>query len=478
MLPAREDGGSGGVVGSIRAVDHPALTFLGATGTVTGSRFLIETHGARVLVDCGLFQGLKKLRLRNWERFPVDPSTLDAILVTHAHLDHVGYLPVLCRDGFRGPVLATGSTRDLAAIVLPDSGHLQEEEAAFANRAGFSKHRPALPLYTEDDARRAVGRFSAVGFDRTVEVARGVTATFRPAGHILGSSTVTIELEGRTITFSGDLGRPEHPLLCPPAPLDRPGTVVVESTYGNRLHDEARARDVLRDALNRTLRRGGTAIIPAFAVDRTEVVLQLLAGMRAEGSIPEVPIYVDSPMALSALRVYEHAIRDGLPDVRPGLPPEPFDAGNVVEVRDVEDSKAIDRSAFPSIVVSASGMATGGRVLHHLARRLPDPRNAVILVGFQAEGTRGRRLASGERAVKMLGRYVPVRAEVVDATGLSVHADRDELVDWLATASEPPEAVYVVHGEPAASQALVEHIADRLDLPAVAPSFGERVTIV
>ena len=459
-------------------MNGPVITFLGAAGTVTGSRYLVETGASRILVDCGLYQGLKDLRLRNWAPFPVDPATIDAILLTHAHLDHCGYLPVLVRDGYRGRVIATRSTGALAGIVLPDSGHLQEEEAAFANRKGFSKHKPALPLYTEDDARRTLKRFDEAEFGTPVEVARGVTATFHRAGHILGSATITLALGGSsTVVFSGDLGRPHHPMLEPPDPVGQAGTIVVESTYGDRIHDDAGTLERLRDAVVRTVRRGGTIVIPAFAVDRTEVVLQHLAKMRSDGEIPDVPLYVDSPMALAALRVYEAALHDHAFDVRAGLPRDPFDAGNVFEVRTPEESKALDAMSYPSIVVSASGMAAGGRVLHHLARRLPDSRNTVVLVGFQAEGTRGRRLLRGERVVKMLGRYVPVRAEIIDATGLSVHADRDELVGWLATAEDPPGAIFVLHGEPAASAALVDAIGRRLGWPAVAPRFGERVRV-
>ncbi len=459
-------------------MNGPLITFLGAAGTVTGSRFLVESGEARVLVDCGLYQGLKELRLRNWEPFAVDPATIDAILLTHAHLDHCGYLPVLVRDGFRGRIVATRSTLALADIVLPDSGHLQEEEAAYANRKGFSKHKPALPLYTEEDARRTLRRSDVAEFASPIEVAPGITATFGRAGHILGSATITLTLgDTPPIIFSGDLGRPHHPLLVPPDPVGRAGTIVVESTYGNRTHDDAGTLDRLRDAIVRTVKRGGTVVIPAFAVDRTEVVLQHLAEMHAAGDIPDVPVYVDSPMALAALRVYEAALRERAPDVRPSLPRDPFDAGNVVEVRSPAESKALDAMAYPSIVVSASGMASGGRVLHHLARRLPDSRSTVILVGFQAEGTRGRRLLDGERVVKMLGRYVPVRAEIIDATALSVHADGGELIGWLETAEAPPDAIFTVHGEPAASAALVDAIDRDLGWTAVAPTHGERVRL-
>lgn len=419
-----------------------------------------------MLVDCGLFQGLKQLRLRNWEPFPVEPSSIDAVVLTHAHIDHSGYLPALVRDGFTGSIHATPATAALARIVLPDSGHLQEEEARYANRKGFSKHRPARPLYTEADARHALGHLASTDFDEPFEVAPGVQATFSPAGHILGSAIVSIELldTGRQITFSGDLGRPHHPLLRPPSPIGRTDVVVVESTYGNRTHDDASTIDTLRDAINRTAARGGTVVIPAFAVDRTEVVLFHLRALVAAGDIPDLPVYVDSPMALAALRVYRRAVDEGSPEVDPTLAQlgDPFDTGNTTEIRDVEESMALAGIHLPCIIISASGMATGGRVVHHLARLLPSHRNTVLLVGFQAPGTRGRSLLDGARTLRMLGVEVPVRAAVVDVPALSVHADQHELCDWVATADPPPEVVHLVHGEPAAAGALAEVLSQRL----------------
>jgi metallo-beta-lactamase family protein len=457
------------------------LAFLGGVRTVTGSRFLLEHGSRRVLVDCGLYQGLKDLRLRNWAAFPVDPGTIDAVVVTHAHLDHVGYLPRLCTAGFRGPVLVTAGTAALAAIVLPDSGHLQEEEAAYANRMGFSKHRPALPLYTEDDAIRALDNLQVADFSDEMALGEDVMVTFGRAGHILGSATVRVQLgdDGPSLVFSGDLGRPSHPLLGPPDPLGDTDWVVVESTYGDRRHDDARVLDDLAGAISRTVARGGSVIIPAFAVDRTEVVLYHLAGLRRAERIPDVPVYVDSPMALDALAVYRDALAAGAPDLRPELVggADPFADGAVTAVRDVEGSKRLNDGLYPSIIVSASGMATGGRVVHHLFHRLPDPRNCLVLVGFQSEGTRGRLLADGARQVKLLGQYVRVRAEVLHLPAFSVHADAAELIDWLATAPREPSGVFVVHGEETASLALAERVDEQLGWMASVPHPGERVRI-
>lgn len=461
----------------------PILQFLGAAGTVTGSRFLVETPRARVLVDCGLFQGLKALRLRNWAPLPVDPGSIDAVLVTHAHVDHVGYTPALVRNGYRGEILATANTHALARIVLPDGGRLQEEDAAYANRKGFSKHTPALPLYTEEDAWRALGRFREVAWERRQEVAPGVHATFRPSGHILGAATLTLEIEGtapRTVVFSGDLGRSAHPLLRPPAPPPAADAVLIESTYGDRDHeDEAAATQRLADVLQRTAARGGMVVIPAFAVDRTEVILLHLRELMRSGRAPELPVYVDSPMALAALAVYRQAIVRRDPELRDGLDADgdPFDPGRLIEAREVAESLAINAQRFPSVIVSASGMATGGRVLHHLAQRLPDPRNTVVLPGFQAEGTRGRRLLEGQRTLKLLGRYVPVRAEIVEIGAFSVHADRSELLSWLRSASGPTGSVLVVHGEAAAAEALRTGVESELGLAAAVARDGERVRI-
>lgn len=463
----------------------PVLTFLGATETVTGSRFLVEAAGTRLLVDCGLYQGVKELRLRNWEPFPVEPSSLDAVVLTHAHVDHCGYLPALAERGFRGPVLATPDTVALAGIVLPDSGHLMEEEATYANRRGYSKHRPARPLYTKARAEESLDLFEALPFGESRQVGGGVVATLRPTGHILGAASVLLELGGgtgtRRVLFSGDLGRAVHPLLVPPGPIGAVDVLVTESTYGDRLHDDEGALEAFAAAIRRTAARGGTVVIPAFAVDRTEVVLFRLHELLGAGRIPELPVFVDSPMALSALEVYRRALARGSPDVRAGV--RAWNAGDVLglrdvrEARDVERSKEIDRQDYPSIVISASGMATGGRVLHHLACRLPDPRNTIVLVGFQAVQTRGRLLAEGARELKLLGRYVPVAAEVVSLPSFSVHADRDELVAWIATAQPAPEHVYLVHGEAETAEKLKGTIAERLGLHVTVPRLGERIRL-
>ncbi len=462
--------------------DGPVLTFLGAAGTVTGSKFLVDTPTARVLVDCGLYQGPKELRLRNWAPFPVDPASIDAVVLTHAHIDHSGHLPALVQHGFSGKIHASPNSAALAGIVLPDSGHLQEEDAAYANRRGFSKHAPALPLYTEQDARDSLRSFHTVAFGTTVDIADGVRATLTPAGHILGSSIVTLDLDGpsaRRLVFSGDLGRSHHPLLLPPGPIDGPDAVLVESTYGDRTHDDAGSLELFAETIRRTAARGGVVVIPAFAVDRTEVLLLHLKALRSAGAIPDLPIYVDSPMALATLDVYQRAIDDGEPEIRPEVrnADDPFGLATVHPMHKVEESKQLDELTAPAIIVSASGMATGGRVLHHLRRYLPDHRASIVLVGFQAEQTRGRRLLDGARQVKLLGNYVSVRAEVVNLPAFSVHADHDELLAWLATADAPPATTFVVHGEPHASDRLRESIDAELGWNAVVPTYAERVVV-
>lgn len=459
------------------AGNEPTLRFLGGAGTVTGSKFLLEASGARILIDCGLYQGAKELRLRNWAPFPVPAESIDAVVLTHAHLDHSGYLPLLVRRGFRGNVVCTAPTRALCEIVLPDSARLQEEEARHANKAGYSKHKPALPLYTERDARDALHRFRGVPFDRTEDVARGVAATFRRAGHILGAATVSLEVAGATLQFSGDLGRNVHPILRPPEPPARADAIVVESTYGNREHDDEDTLELLAQAVSRTANRGGSVVIPAFAVDRTEVVLFHLRALMQAGRIPRLTVYIDSPMALAALHVYREAFVRRDPEIRTDLDVDVLDTGTLVETRTVEESKEINHVRAPSIIISASGMATGGRVLYHLARRLPDARNTVILPGYMVPGTRGRALMEGATSLKMHGRYVPVHAEIVHLPGLSAHADADEIVEWLGRCPSEPDATYVVHGETQASAAIVALIEGRLGWHAVAPGPSDQARI-
>jgi len=462
---------------------RPALTFLGGAGAVTGSKFLVETQGARILLDCGLFQGARELRRLNWEPFPLSAREIDAVVLTHAHLDHCGYLPALARQGFAGQIFATGYTAELAEIVLRDSARLLAEEAEQANSYGWSKHHPALPLYTEDDVDRAVRLFTPVDPGQVHVIAPHTTLTLHHAGHILGSAWARLELAGGhrscTLASSGDLGRPGHRLLRPPDPFTGADVLLVESTYGNREHADELALHTFAESITRTLNRGGSVIIPAFAVDRTEVILRTLRELRQTSQIPPSPVLIDSPMALAALGVYQKAIAAGSSELRPEIIADGTDAldpGWMQELRTVAESMTANRPARPSLIVSASGMATGGRVLYHLRDLLPDRRNTVLIVGFAAEGTRARELAGGARTIKIHGEYVPVRAEVVQADAFSAHADADDVLSWLAGAS-PPAATYVVHGEASAAAALRDRLDHELGWTAAVPTLGERVTI-
>ena len=469
-------------VGTAPAHPRPALlTFLGGVGTVTGSKFLVESDHARVLVDCGLFQGLADLRRLNWRGLPCDAADIEAVVVTHAHLDHCGYLPRLLRHGFRGRIVTTEFTARLMEIVLRDSAKLQIEAARHANEHGWSKHRPAQPLYDDADVDRTLKLVETVPVGASADIATGTTLTLHPAGHILGSAWARLTLEdGHTLAVSGDLGRPGHPLLRPAEPFSGADVLLMESTYGNRRHEEQAGRTHFADVLTRTLARGGTVVIPAFALDRTEVVLHELAELRRQGRLPAaVPVYVDSPMALAALDVYRDAVRTAAPELRPevaaagtaALSPEPF-----LMARSIQESVEIGESGGPAVIVSASGMATGGRVLHHLRRLLPDPRNAVVVVGFAARGTRARDLVDGAKALKMFGEYVPVRAQVADVPHFSAHADAAQIIDWLHGAAAP-HTTYLVHGEPDAADALRDRIDRTLGWTAVVPRAGERVLV-
>ncbi|HET8595233.1 MAG TPA: MBL fold metallo-hydrolase [Intrasporangium sp.] len=453
----------------------PALTFLGAAGTVTGSKFLLERDERRLLVDCGLYQGEREWRRRNWDALPVDPASIADVALTHAHLDHCGYLPALVRDRFSGPVHVTAGTAELAAIILRDSAHLQEEDAENARRFGWSKHAEPRPLYTSGDAERALRLMRPCPPSRVVEI-DGMTLSFLRAGHILGSSSVHVAGTDWSVLFSGDLGRPTHPILRererPPAAR----TVVLESTYGDRAHPEVDPdHTVMADTIRRTVRRGGSVIIPAFAVDRTEVVLLALAELLARDAIPDVPVWVDSPMALATLSVYRDPAHAD--EVDATALEALASMHDLRAARTAEESMRLNAPGSPCIIVSASGMATGGRVVHHLKHLLPQARNTVLLTGYQAVGTRGRDLIEGAREVKIAGRYVRVRAEVVQLDDFSVHADADELVAWVAELPEPPGTVHVVHGELEASRALAARLRDEVDCAVSVPHYLERVLL-
>lgn len=449
------------------------LTSLGGAGTVTGSKHLLESAGTRLLVDCGLFQGLKDLRLRNWQPLPVDAKLIDAVVLTHAHLDHSGYLPRLVREGFRGPIYLSAATAAVAELILLDSAHIQVRDAEFANRHGFSKHKPALPLYTVRDAEHAIELFRPVDFHQGVALPGGAQLLLRRAGHILGASTAEITWQGTRLVFSGDLGRYGDAVMRDPEPVPAADYVVMESTYGDRTHNGDSAEAALGDIIERTVARGGSVIIPTFAVGRAQSILYYLWRLKQAGRLGLTPVYLDSPMAIDATDLMHRHHADHR------LTREECDGACHVAtyVRDVEDSKALTANPLPKVILAGSGMATSGRVLHHLEKYAPDRRNTLVLSGFQAAGTRGRSLAEGAHELKMHGRWIPVAAEVRSLDMLSAHADAGEILRWLGGFQQPPRRVFIVHGEPHAADALRVKIGDKLGWDCVVSQMGERYAL-
>lgn len=454
-----------------------SLSFHGAAGTVTGSRHLLTAGDTQVLVDCGQFQGLKELRELNWRPPAFDLKALDAVILTHAHIDHSGYLPRLVKDGYRGPVYATPATIELAGVLLMDAARLQEEDADYANRKGFSRHRPALPLFTEDDAERALRLMRPVDFGAPVQVG-ATTSTFHNAGHILGSAHVEMRArdgdERTTVVFSGDIGRYGVPLHADPSPPPPCDTLVLESTYGDRDHEPGPLADQLRGAIRQTLERGGTVLIPAFAVARAQLLTLLLGRLMAAGEIPQAPIDLDSPMAVDVSRIYaRHAKDEGIDADVAAHPSQGLNPPSLRYHRTVDESRALNEAKGPRVIVSSSGMLTGGRVLHHLRRLAGDRRNLILLAGYQAAGTRGRALLEGARQLKVHGEFVQVRARIVSLEGFSAHADRDEVVRWVTSGESLPETVFLVHGEPSATRGLRDVFRER-HVHTMTPGLGSR----
>ena len=463
------------------SVAQPTVEFLGAAGTVTGSMHLVRAEGRRILLDCGLIQGRKDLRLRNWgDRVP-DPRTIDAIVVSHAHVDHSGYLPLVVRKGFRGPIYCTAATGDLLEVVLPDAAHLQEEEAERANRRGYTKHHPALPLYDAADAEAVLRLIARREYETPFPVVRGVTATLRPAGHILGSATIELALGGSRPTrlvYTGDLGRYDRAILRDPAPIPDADILLLESTYGDRTHATG-AEAELAALVQDTARRGGALLVPAFAVDRTQELLWMLRRLELAGAIPVLPVYCDSPMAIEVTDIYRRYAAECDPQVAAAFErgENPLHPGGLHIARTPEESKRINDVRGPIIIISSSGMATGGRILHHLALRLGDPKTTVLLVGYQAPGTRGRALEEGAERIRIFGIDTTVRARVAEITALSAHADRDETLRWLGGFARPPRVTYLVHGEPEATSALARAIEKRYGWRVEVPTDGQKVEL-
>jgi metallo-beta-lactamase family protein len=459
------------------------LTFLGANGTVTGSRFLLDSEKIKLLIDCGLFQGLKQDRLKNWEPFPIPPAEIDRVLLTHAHLDHSGYLPRFTKQGFTGKVHCTWSTFDLCKIMLRDSGHLQEEDAYWANKNKFSKHEPALPLYTVEDAENSLKYFDPVFYGQDLFVTDSLRVEFRDAGHILGSSFVDIKNTSnkrvRKILFSGDLGRPSRPILRDPVQIFEVDYLVLESTYGDRLHDPKPPEEELARVINESVKRGGSLVIPSFAVGRTQELLFCIRELEEQGKIPSLPVFVDSPMAIDTTMIFEK--RKG--DYNLEAKVLELEGKNILKTRQIkfcrstEESKQLDEQKIPGIIISASGMVEGGRILHHLAHRLPHPQNTVLFIGFQAAGTRGRTIVEGKPTVKIHGQQIPIRAKIENISGFSAHADYNEILAWLMGFNRPPLKTFIVHGEPEAAEALAEKIKNRFGWDVIIPKFKESFEI-
>jgi len=443
------------------------ITFLGATETVTGSKYLITLARNKILVDCGLFQGYKELRLRNWANLPVDPQSIDAVILTHAHIDHTGYLPLLVKNGFSGKVYCTHATKELCQILLPDSGYLQEEEASYANRKGYSKHSPALPLYTMLDAVRSLPQLNGCKFGKEYKLFDDLTFQFNRAGHILGAATVLLKSNGTSLLFSGDLGRPYDPIMLAPDVPQPVDYLVLESTYGDRSHESQDPLDILAKIINKTVKRGGTIVIPAFAVGRAQSILYFIYQLKLNKKIPNIPIFLDSPMAISATEIFcrhakEHRLTsDQCRQIY----------GAVKYIHKVNESEDLDSMRMPKIIVSASGMATGGRILHHIQAYAGDHRNSIVFAGFQAGGTRGDRMVRGEREIKMFGEMVRINAEVISLNNLSAHADREEILGWLKQFQTPPRKVFITHGEINASLTLKNNIENTLGWNCIIPKY-------
>jgi len=460
----------------------PQLTFLGAAGTVTGSKYLVQASGKRLLLDCGLFQGGKDLRERNWAPLPLNPATIDWVVLTHAHIDHTGYVPPLVRDGFRGPVFSDATTKELCALLLPDSAHLMEEDAADAAAKGRSSHKPPLPLYTSDEALAALQHFREIPRLGEYRISPEFLVRSHNAGHIVGASSLELEItEGGqkiTVLFSGDIGRYSQPILYDPEKPPRADVVLCESTYGDRDHpSNPPAEDALADVINRVAKRGGVIVVPAFAVDRTQLLMYYVRKLEDAKRIPQLPVYTDSPMAINVTDIYLRHPEDCQPQSQTQLAANALKAHNVHVMRSVEESKQINNVHTPAIIISASGMATGGRVMHHLQQRLPDARNCVLLAGFQAEGSGGRLLEDGAKFLNIHGHMVPVRAEIDNLRQFSAHAGQSELLRWLSGLPAPPRQLYLTHGEPAAATALQSAIQSQLHWRATVAEYLKTVDL-
>ncbi len=451
------------------------LQFLGGTGTVTGSRYLLSDEKHRLLVDCGMYQGVKTLRRRNWAPFPVEPHTIDAVVLTHAHIDHTGYLPALVKNGFKGKIYCTKATHELCKVLLPDAGYLQEEDAKYAFRKKFSKHEHPEPLFTEKDAYEALKHFESLRYHEKFGPVKGFHVTFTPAGHILGSSCVHVHHAGhdRTVVFSGDVGRQNDVIMRPPEPIQKADVLVCESTYGDRRHGDIDPEVELADLISTTVARGGVVLMPAFAVGRAQTLLYLVHKLMAQGKIPRLPVYLNSPMAIRATELFcRHHKEHRLNQAQCELIDE-----NTHFVRTVEESTELTTKKFPAVIISASGMASGGRVLHHLKTLLPNPRNSIVFAGFQAPGTRGDALVNGVESVKIHGEYWPVKAEIHNLNSLSAHGDYEEVLEWLSQGQLKPEKVYITHGEMVAADVMRKRVHERFGWECEVPELFEEVEI-